>query len=680
MIDFTTTWLIRAALASAALFPPGSGSPPAPPGSTAGTAAADGDDRPALVNAPVAPDAIYVARSGGAALSVVDLNGFGQGTGNPSFDFTYQTFPKGNTNFPNNPNLIQYGFSLHPPLFPGSSTEDGGSAGVFTLTRNTRLEDELVSDPVLASVGDMALGHSLDLVFSNGKDSTGCIVGGGNFCAIWGLKLLELAFGPGGTLIPTPPGQASVSTATFAPNPISFAPHPNPPKLTDPPTCLLPLIDGMEPTSSYSAAPLASGGLGFANLLVPGDPLGDPVNGVPPMGLLASAQNGWFVGPDRASLPGTGSCKTYQFRQQIGHFLYVVDGVRGELVALNSNRMQVLGRIAIPGPRELATSPDLDLLAVTSSATDSVFFVDIDPASTTFHQIVKVTPVGSDPSGIAWDPGGEDVLVCNEGDGSVSVISAFSLTERKRVGDLGHPFEVVITQRQEGFGFDREVYFGWILNRRGELWLFESGPDGVNGWGYDDIVGKAPFHFERPRQIAVDVTALGGAVWIAHTTPLLPTGAPTGEAGGALTRVAIESSVVGKLPLVAGAAPAFRDMTLAIETSLGESVLTGVPVDLAFDDQVNLGALPNVASSFSVGPALQVNGKSQVKLDGNGNPLAAKHPGLLFVAVPESSEGHGAIDVISLGTLDRVDTDAYQRGVQSIPVPGVTGLADYWRQ
>src|SRR5262249_6344108 len=42
---------------------------------------------PGLVNAPVVPDAIYIGRGGNTpGISVVDMYGFGQSTGNPSYD------------------------------------------------------------------------------------------------------------------------------------------------------------------------------------------------------------------------------------------------------------------------------------------------------------------------------------------------------------------------------------------------------------------------------------------------------------------------------------------------------------------------------------------------------------------------------------------------------------------
>ena len=480
------------------------------------------------------------------------------------------------------------------------------------------------------------------------------------------------------------PGTSGYGGAAFVPgggNPISWAPHPNPPALIQPALCQVPLIEGQEPTGYVTAAPLAAGGLGLVNLLVPGDAQGDPSNGVPPTGLLAQQQNTWFEGPDKASQP-LGACTTYMQRQQIGHFLYMVDRAAQQIVVLNSNRMTVLARIAVPDPVELAIGPNLDYLAVTSASTDSVWFIGVDPAAPGFHTVLKTVAVGRSPRGIAWDPGNEDILVCNQGDDSLSVIAVFSLEVRKTVtGFLDRPFDVVITQRQYLFGTERYVYFGWILNRSGELTLFESGPSGVDGWGYDSTIGVAGMVFAQPRRLIADPQQLSGGVWVAHEGPLDDLGQPTGVAGGAVTRARIVSSQFGPQKLTPHDfwKPQLRDMRVRVEASLDESVLTGVPVDLALDDQVNLGVTRNLVSPFSVGLPLPINGKSLVR-GSNGGVVPAKSPQFLLVAVPSSSEGPGVVDVIELGSLLRRDTNAWQPGVQSIPAAGVTGLCDYWRQ
>ena len=645
---------------------------------------------PGLVNAPVAPDVIYVARTGATpGISVIDLNGFGAGTGNPAFDFTYSTFPKGNSNFPNNPNLIQYGPNLHPPLFPGTCTVDGGSAGVYTLTKDSSLNDLLLRPPVITTVGDMMIGEALDVIFNNGKDTTGCKNGGGNFCAITGKKQISTTFQTNTSLSPTLANQFGNLVPGGA-NQISWSPHPNPPPLSFPPLCQQPFIGGAEPTSVYSGNPAVgisgSLGLGFTNLLVPVNPLGDPNGGTPPSGLLAEFQNSFFQGPDRASLPNSGACLSYQVRQQVGHFLYVIDRARREIVVLNSNRFTVLDRIPVPDPTDLAMSPNLDFLAVSNQTSGTVSFIDINPRSATFHQVAKTTSVGVKPNGIAWDPGNEDILVCNEGDSTMSIISAFSLEVRNVIkGSLNQPFTVAISQRQSTHGFFRNVYFAWILNRNGKLTMFESGPNGTNGWGFDDTIGVAPFSFQNPKKVMIDPTNLNGAVWVLHENKLNPDGSPSGQPGGAVTLVGIESANSGQIALTGGQAsgnPQFRDMSLAVQVSVGPSQLTGIPVDAALDDQNNLGGLSNIFPAvFSAGSPLLINGKSSVKPNAIGTPIPAKNPLLMFLAVPNSSEGPGVVDVISLKAgFNRVDTDPYLNGVQSIPVPGAIRVTDYWAQ
>ena len=621
----------------------------------------------------------------GRGVSVIDLNGFGAGTGNPAYD-PLNPIQKGNSNYPNNPNLLQAN-SLIPPLaLQGTCTFDGGSEGVFSLTKDSNLEPRLLGPPLIESVGDMALGAALDLVLNNAPPPFGCQAGGGNLCAGSSIKLVvPLALGantlvPGGvggtgTLPPVFPGLGNLA---------SWAPHPNPPPLQFPPLCVSPAIGASEPTSVDSS----SGTLPTPNLLGPSaNFLGDVALGIPPSGLPTSEQNGFFQGPSgpQVSVP---SCSTYQVRQQIGFFLYVIDRTAREIVVLNSNRFTVLDRIALPDPTSLAMSPNLDFLAVTNRRSGTVSFISTDPSSANFHQVVKTTHVGTSPSGLAWEPGNEDLLVCNEGSGSVSIISAFDFKVRKTVqAGLSHPFEIAVTQRQANFGLGRDVYFAFILNRDGSLALFESGPNVVNGWGFDDIVGVAPFQFAHPTAIALDPLNLDGGCWILHENPLDPaTGQPVGSPGdSAVTNVVLESTTLGQLPLgsLFGTPPVLRDLDFAVRTSVGPAQLTGKPIDIAFDNMRNLAGLPNIASPFSAGAPARVNGKGQVKQVG-ANAVNVNEWTFLFLAIPNSdasASGHmgGVVDVIDRD-FQRIDTDPFAAGVQSIPAPGVNGLMDYFRQ
>ena len=282
-----------------------------------------------LVNAPVTPDTIYVGRGGSQqAISVIDLNGFGQGTGNPTYDDNNPVI-EGNSNWPNNPNVALQGALMCPPLGRGFCTFDGGSSGVFTLVRDSALNDTVTGFPVLETVGDMLLGHALDSVFNNAQPF-GCQAGGGNICAATGLKQIVLIQGGPNTLISVNenPIVAPVKTEIGSENLVSWAPHPNPPPIDFPPLCTAPLILGQEPSAvdNILPPPPLGNGKGLQNLLTPGSfPLGIPEIGLPPSGLLALEQNTFFEGP---SLQLTlAACNTYMMRQQIGQFLYVVDRV-----------------------------------------------------------------------------------------------------------------------------------------------------------------------------------------------------------------------------------------------------------------------------------------------------------------------------------------------------------------
>ena len=631
---------------------------------------------PGLVNAPVAPDTIYTGRQGAlSGISIIDLNGFGQSTGNPTYDESLLTFEEGNTFFPINPNVRFQGSQLRPSLAPGTCTIDGGSAGVFTLTKDSSLNNLVARPPIVTNVSDMMIGHALDTAFNNGPFPFGCQSSGGNLCALDGLKLV-LAFRNINGMIPQP--QNAVGTAApGAENIMSWAPHPNPPPIVFPPLCVAPYLNAQEPTSIDTSALVN-------NLLGPGDAFGAPTVGVPPSGLLTPEQNTYFVGP---SLPQQqiGACLPFMVRQQIGHYLYAIDRPRGEVTVFNSNRMTIVDRIPLPDPTSLAMSTNLEYLAVTNQLADVVSFIDINPTSSTFHQIFKTVAVGDSPRGIAWEPGNEDILVCNEGDSSVSVISAFSLTVRKTVSSqLNGPFEVAITPRQFSFGFARGVYFGYVLNRSGDMALFESGPNTVNGWGYDDIIGVATNQFINPKAIQPDPINLNSAVWIIHEGPI---DVETGEAGdsgeGAVSNVAIVSGIVGQLPLnfTSLTIPQYRDMFLEVQNSLGLSDLSGVPVDIAFDNQRNLCGEPNIHNVFSAGAPIPFNGKNMIRpipggFRNNSTPQYA------FVAVPNSVGGGGVIDVLNIAASGgrRVDTNPFLEGQQSIPATNVTVVTDYFRQ
>lgn len=649
---------------------------------------------PGLVNAPIAPDTIMVGRRGATpGVSVIDLNGFGASTGNPVFDEDHPQL--GNTNYPNNPNVrLQPG--IVPLLSIGACTIDGGSAGVFTLTKDSSLNDLVVRPPLLTSIEDMMLGHSLDGTFNNARFPFGCQAGGGDVCTIDGLKIVNTTYGTTtgpNTLGPVPTANFGTITSLLVgvENVNDWAPHPNPPPLHYPPLCVSPFLAALEPSSidnvgGVNQLGVPTQGLNNPNLLVPGDPFGNPNSNppVPPSGLLTPEQNAHFLGPSQGQT-SINACSTYMTRQQIGHFLYAIDRQRGEIVVFNSNRMTVVDRIPTPDPTSLAMGPNLDFLAVTNQQADVVTFIDINPNSSTFHQVVKTTSVGSSPRGIAWDPGNEDVLVCNEGSNSLSIIAAASLEVRKVVSaQLNNPFEVVAFPRQAITAFGRNVYFAYILNRTGTVAVFESGPNGVNGWGFDDIVGIAPFTFRNPKTIQNNPNDLFASAWIVHEGPIDPISGQPGAFGeGAISNLFIESALTGQINIESSSTnPSFRGMELGVSVSIGEDRLSGVPVDIAFDNLRNFCSVVNPTTNFSAGSPIPINGKQHYRTFPASAPLNTNESQFMFVAVPNSNGGGGVVDVIEIGAAGtpRKDTNAFQSGIQSIPVSNVAILADFFRE
>ena len=640
---------------------------------------------PGLVNAPVVPDAIYLGRSGGTpGVSVVDLNGFGASTGVPDWDIN-DPIVEGNSNYPNNPNVRLQGGQLYPPLFNGTCTINGGSAGVFTLTTDSSLNDKVIRAPLVTSIADMMIGHALDSTFNNGPAPFGCQAGGGNLCAFDGKKLI-VPLVNGNTMNPNVgQTQPNVSIAPGAENLVCWAPHPNPPPLVFPPLCVSPLIGGQEPTSVNSVLPPPAG-QGLTNLLAPGDPFGFPSQGVPPSGLLTPEQNVYFEGPSPPAAQ-IGACIVYSIRQQIGHFLYVVDRARREIVVFNSNRMTVIDRIPTQDPTTMAMSPNLNLVAVVNQLSDLISFIDIDPSSSTFHEVVQESLVGDRPRGIAWDPGNEDILVCNEGDNTMSILSAASLETRRVVSSqLSDPFDVAITPRQWCWGYNRYVYFAYILNRNGRLAIFESGPNTVNGWGYDDIIGIASVTLKQPKAIQPDHVDLRSAVWVAHEGPIdLQTNQAGPDGIGAVTKLVVESAstVAGPLTLNTQSlfTPQFRDMFIGVQISIGTPQISGVPVDLAFDNQRNLAGLPNTVTPWTIGTPTPINGKSLVRGACFGAVVNTNEPRYMFVAVPNPLSGTGVVDVVRIDLgFARIDTNAFQPGIQSIPATNVQVVSDFFRQ
>lgn len=543
---------------------------------------------PPVVNAPVAPEAIYVGRQGPASVSIIDLDGFGQGTGDPA-----------NTSFLRNPNVGLPGVT--PPLAPGSSWLDAGGEGYLTLTRDDRGGVRHLREH-LDAVGDIHIGQPLDLVFNN--EATNRFATAAN----------------------------QVNPATLGPargNTISVAPHPNPPRL------LAPGLVGEEPT-------VTSSGYVLDRLTTSSPPcLPSPINLLP----LNTRYNGVFYGPQPARPMVAVPYSPFTSRQQIGHFLYVVDRVRKRVQVVNSNRMTLLASIPLPDPHSAAMAPNLRWLAVSNFTTGTVSFVDTDPLSPRFHSVLGQIAVGRGPTGLAWQPEGEDLLVCNSVDNSVSIISASTFQVRRVLSNVfRNPTEVAVGARQFRVGLNSMTYFALIQNGDGSLVAYESGPAPI---GLD---GTFPLPLTIPTAMVVKARA-----------------SVTASEFVIATRDSFGRSEVDVLEVYRAGSQWSLRVTARFGGLQGRDQFSGNQVaDLAFDETYNDGASPDVPSPLPGLSYARHSGKGFLKQSAMG-PIPAYRNQSMFVACRDV----GKVDVLDLSS---------GRIIKRIDTPGVTSLSHYWRQ
>lgn len=614
-----------------------------------------GSDCPGLVNVPVVPGAIIVASNGGGdtgGIRVIDLDGFGQGTGDPTHNFNNPLYDVGFNSsgdpvsgdvakFPFNPNLGVP--DIFPPLSSDTTSLAGGSRGVFTLAQDSTLRTQLLNSEQVGTVLDMQLGHPLDRVFNNFE----CLAGGQNLCANAAFQLHPL------NAFPT------------AGNSVSHAPHPNPPRLRLAPSCFSPLIQTEEPTFGDANRD----GQYATNLLVPGDPFGT-IGGLGPSGLLTSSLiYAGFWGP----APASQSCPTFTLRQQIGHFLYVLDSSGDRILVVNSNRMTILQTIPVADPRDMAISPDMHTLAVTNKSTDSVAFIDTNPSSPTFHTVVKTIALvdtannrrGEGPGEVVWQPEGEDILIVCEKSQSLAIISGGSLEVRKIIPGVTRPRMLAVTNRDIGIGFQTQLYYAYVVSEEGQISIYESGPDGIQGIGFDDIIGKPAFDGRNglpgASAVCMNPSSQGRlAVFIAYR-----------EGGhGAVGELWLDNAPFGARPvnLPAGVLPDpnFRSKEWKLLHDYRDVFSSTSIVDLAVDDMNNIGGQA-YALSIYVGSTPVLHSCKSFHRPIPGGQTAVSYPRFLFAA-----NANGVVDVLDLSS-----GRAY---VNPVRTPGAAVLCHWWRQ
>lgn len=508
------------------------------------------------VNAPVSPHALYYAM-GPKGLGVVDLDGNGFTTNNPDFSrvalvtsvFWYSPFGnsgKGNGNdysyaakAVQGSGVTSIGLGYNTPM-PGVNE---CSAGIDEVVRDSNGSAQLFPDPTDADVSgyivnDVEIGDFLDAIYFDS----------GN---VWTHKSYHLS---------------AINTAAignYVNNLISTPPTPNPPPMT------LPI--GMRAThvildefdlsdegafvimgKEVFTVDMVSEGIvaqppsllppwnchtGFIHL-EPAELAGSPVdeNYPPnPNAWVASTPNYMNLGPVAESCT-SGVGWYYGSRQQIGNFLFVADKANNAVRVLNSNNMELITSLSdgLSQPDSVTVTPDLARLYVSSGGNNTVMVYDVNPLSENFLYPVATVLVGAQPRGVCVQPDNEDVFVCNYGSSTISIINPKTNTVRKTLSSLlKKPWDCVMGPRQGGFGFLTGVFHGYISNYGGNnVLVYESGPDGIGGIGYDDILdpvpeqgaGGEPFSpIYLPRGICWDplfyeVALLTGGCFVAHSS------------------------------------------------------------------------------------------------------------------------------------------------------------------
>jgi hypothetical protein len=599
-------------------------------------------DGPGIVNAPVAPEAVYVGVGGAdPGMSIIDLNGFGQGTGTQL-----------ESRFPLNPNIGQ----------PASSAARAGNLDAgLRWGRRAHADQGLgrAHAPPARPDGRADPRHPrrcpLDLVFNDENINVNA-----------SKTNQTTPFGPLG------PG-----------NSISVAPHPNPPRLVFPPPNAGRAIFGEEPT--VTTGPTGPPGtiittnppcqIAPINLLVTGNPFSSVKGNV---GIYGSWMEGVFYGPQPppASPPPPPPYCPFSSRQQIGHFLYLLDRANNQILVVNSNRVTVLDTIKLSDPVGMTMSPNVTRLAVANFSSSSVSFIDINPLSPTFNKVVGETRVENGPTRVVWQPDGDDVFVVSPSANAVTILNGLDYSKRKVVtGFLNLPIGVAVTERYVGHGNGSAVYYAYILNANGTVAVYESGPDGVNGIGFNDIIGTVGnVVFKRPRTIKIDPLSLQSGLQVGHVD----------DSGlGQLSRLELTSGPAGAQAITQNSggfqlSPTFRQKEWTVTQRIGgfnpttaiKDLLSGnTIVDVTFDEMRNVGALPDLTNAFQTNltqPPMRHSGKSIVKANGGAAAIPFQ-PKLVFIALSDA----GKVDVFEFGS---------GRKIKSLDVPGVSCVSTYWRQ
>ncbi len=496
------------------------------------------------VNAPVCPQALYYAM-GPNGLGVVDLDGNGFTTNDPDFSKVslvtsqkfYNRFGNAGLGLGNNYSYGAKAVGGAPPYiglgantpFPGINE---GSDGMDTVVKDSNGMASLFPRPggeyKFSNITDVEVGDFLDALFFDAGNP-------------WAHKSFHIS------------AINQTATGNYTNNLIATPPTPNPPPLMIPigMRATHVLLDELSLSNegafvimgkevftgdlfNLTGGAVIAPNTGFIHLL-PAEFAGSAVD--EPFPPNPSRWGGVFVdflntGPV-ADSSTIGMGMIYGSRQQIGNFLFVADKANNVVQVLNSNNMDIITTLTgLNQPNSVAVTSDLTRLFVTNSGGQSVSVFNVNPRSDNFLYLESQIWVGSNPRGLCCQPDGEDVFVCNYGSNTISIINPNTNMVRKTISSLlNKPWDCVMGPRQTVFGFLTGVFHGYISNSGGDnILIFESGPDGFGGIGYDDILDAVPetnttgvpwLPIHRPRGLTWDPlyyqqNLLTGGCYVAH--------------------------------------------------------------------------------------------------------------------------------------------------------------------
>jgi len=657
------------------------------------------------VNVPVSPNVMYYTM-GNQGIGAIDLDGNGFGTNTPGSGrnvlVTSTTFYNGNGSslFGNgNDKVYPVGLGYETPI-PGVNE---GSSGWWNdldpnkdaLARDSNGDGRLYPDPdstTFTNISDVEVGEFLDTIYFDRANP-------------WNANQnhLDMIF--------------TSAAGSFNNNIISSPPTPNPPPLSIP--------AGMRPVEIImdELSLLEEGAFVIMGRevfpphpsLIPGWPFlpqtgprqwvhleyGSQANppqysdqplppnppGLGPWGSSTYIQDGPL-----AETSTFGVAATYASRQQIGNFLFAADKANNEVKVLNSNTMDCITSLrGVRGPDHLAVTPDLRYLYVSNGAGRSVSVFDVDPRSSEFLNLRSTIQVGIQPKGLCAQPDYEDVLVCNYGSNTISIINPATGMVRKTLSALlKKPFDLVAGPRQQQFGWGTEVYHAYISNYGADnVLVYESGPSGLGGVGFDNILdpvsstgenGQIFQDIANPRGICFDpgylhnqtsTLNLTGGCFVAHSS----------AKGSAVSRIMFvdQQAPWGPIFLIPnsgsiGGTPGFgaRQFLIVSQWTAQDGYLSGFQdaSDVALPDinhlswhNSNFSSTGYVTNWGAVGsnPSFQlpINNKHPIRIIG-GVPNPCFLPDLLFVSYSSTR----TIDVLEIVSGD-VTT------ITDLPAPAV---------